>query len=244
MPPVPIKAIFTRSRRQLLDAALLHLSDKYYPRLSNNDTCKKDKYVSSRAGELLEGALTFQQDGRHVLVSVTPFDVAHFEKNKDWLQANIQIPQPNRSFVLTESVIAGMIIFIGLFPFGTPMGAFMMGCFFFCVYFAYSVFRAEDLGRELKQSSNLSLYQFIPDCRLPAHENWLVVGDEIFKKKSFIEPIALLNLCRDEGVGLLVILQDDKIRIWNHPQHRSAFIETKYDVRIPYLLNNQINTNI
>ena len=85
MPPVPIKAIFTRSRRQLLDAALLHLSDKYYPRLSNNDNCKKDKYVSSRAGELLEGALTFQQDGRHVLVSVTPFDVSRFEKNKDWL---------------------------------------------------------------------------------------------------------------------------------------------------------------
>ena len=238
MPPVPIKAIFMRSRRHLLDAALLHLSHKYYPRLSNNDRCIKGKYVSSRTGELLEGALTFQQEGRHVLVSVTPFDVAHFEKNKDWLQANIRIPQPNRSFVLTESMIAGMIIFIGLFPLGTPMGAFMMGCFAFVVYYAYSIFRAEDLGRELKQSSNLSLYQFIPDCRLPANENWLVVGDEIFKRKSFIEPMALLNLCKDEGIGLLVILQDDKMRVWNHPQHRSASIETKYDVRIPYLLNS------
>ena len=238
MPTIPIKAISRRSRSQLLDAALLHLSSKYYPRLSNNERCLNGKYISSRKGELLEGALTFQQDGRSVLVSVTPFDVAHFEKNKDWLQADIRIPQPNKSFVLIESVIAGMLIFIGLFPFGTPMGSFMMGCFFFCVYFAYSIFRAEDLGRELKQSSNLSLYQFIPDCRMPANENWLVVGDEIFKRKSFIEPVALLNLCRDEGIGLLVILQDDKVRVWNHPQHRSASIETKYDVRIPYLLKS------
>ena len=238
MPPVSIKAIFIRSRSQLLDAALLHLSNKYYPRLSNNERCIKGKYINSREGELLEGALTFQQDERHVLVSVTPFDVAHFEKNKNWLQANIRIPQPNRSFVYIESMIAGMIIFIGLFPFGTPMGSFIMGCFAFGVYYAYSVFRAEDLGRELKQSSNLSLYQFIPDCRLPANENWLVVGDEMFKRKSFIEPMALLNLCRDEGVGLLVILQDDKIRIWNHPKHRSTPIDTKYEVRIPYLLNS------
>ena len=36
MTPSPIKATFIRSRSQLLDTALKHLSEAYYPRLSED----------------------------------------------------------------------------------------------------------------------------------------------------------------------------------------------------------------
>lgn len=238
MPPTPIKAIFHRSRRHLLDAALIHLSENYYTRLSSNERCMRGKYISTRTGIILEGAVTFQQNGRHILASVTPLDLAHFEKNKNWLQANIRIPQPNKFFVTIESAIVALVIFVGLIASGSGLGAFIMSIFLGAIYFAYSVFRAEDLARELKQTPNLSLYHFLPDCRLPAHENWMVIGEEIFHKNPFLNKMLFVNLCNDEGIGLLVLMQDDKMRVWSHPKYNNTPIEMKYDVHIPQLLNS------
>lgn len=236
MPPTRFNEPILRSRSELLDAALLHLAGKYYPRLSKNEFCKTGKYIASRAGDILEGAITFQQDtGRHVLVSLTVFDVAQAEQRKDWLRAKIHIPQPNRFFLFIESVIAGLFVFAGLMAYGTLEGSFIMAVFTSIIYYISCIIRANDLGRELRQSPNLSIYHFLPDSRLPAHECWLVIGDEFFLATPQIDPHALHNLCHNEGIGLLVILQNEKPRVWNHPKHKDKLVETKYNDRLPEL---------
>lgn len=236
MPPVPFKVSILRSRSELLDAALKHLAGKYYSRLSKNEQCKTGKYIHSRAGDILEGAITFQQDtGRHVLISLTVFDVAQAEQRQDWLKAKIHIPQPNRFFLFIESIIAGLFVFAGLMAYGTLPGALMMALFTSFIYYIACILRASDLGRELRQSPNLSIYQFLPDSRLPAHECWLVIGEEFFGAIPQIDPHALHNLCRNEGIGLLVILQNEKPRVWNHPKHKDKLVETKYNDRLPEL---------
>ncbi len=239
MPPNQLDMHHRRTRSQLLDAALEHLGGKYYTRLSKNDKCKIGKYIHSRAGEILEGAITFQQDtGRHVLVSVTAFDVAQSEQRRDWLNAKIHIPQPNRFFLFIESAIAGLLVFAGLMAYGTLEGALSMALFTSLIYYIGYIIRVADLGRELRQSPNLSLYHFIPDSRLPAHECWLVIGEEIFENTPQIDPQALSNLCQNEGIGLLVILQNRKPRVWNHPKHKDRLFETKFNERLPDLFNN------
>lgn len=237
MQPTPIKATFLRSRNQLLDAAIAHLGDKYYTRLSKNENCKKGKFIKTRSGEILEGAILFQQDtGRHILAAVTTFDASQLENRADWTRAYIPIPQPDRLIVFVESLIAGLLVYAGLIAYGTFEGSFVMAVFTVIIYYVAAIIRTHDLGRELRQSPNVSLYHFIPDCRRPAHESWLVVGDEIFSRSPHIEPQALSNLCHNEGIGLLIITQNDIVRVWNHPVHQNKFIETQFDVRLMELI--------
>jgi hypothetical protein len=230
MTPNTIKATFLRSRSQLLDTALVHLSENYYIRLSQDEICFRRKYLSSRNGTLLEGAIAFSQNERNVLVSVTPFDVAHCQQR--FLTMNpskINIPQPDRGYVLMESITVGAVALLGLAINGTiEAGGFMSG-FITCAYYAMRVMGADDLGRKLRQAPSISLAYLLPDCQLPANENWLVVGDEIFTQADGIEPMALMNLCSKNGTGLLVFTQNDNFKVLTHPKHNRKSFETKFN---------------
>ncbi len=237
MTPTPIKATFLRSRSQLLDAGLVHLSENYYIRLSQEEFCFRRKYLSSRNGTLLEGAIAFAQNERNVLISVTPFDVAHCQQRLHTMNpSRINIPQPDRGFVLMESITVGMVSFLGISLRGTIEVGIFMSAFITCAYYAMRVMGAEDLGRKLRQAPNISLDYLLPDCQLPANENWLVVGDEIFTQNFGIEPMALMNLCRQKGIGLLIFTQNEKPQVWAHPRHNRKSYETKYNASYAQLM--------
>ena len=144
----------------------------------------------------------------------------------------MNIKEPNRFFLFLESIIAGLFVFVGLVAYGTLEGSFVMSVFASFVYYIACILRASDLGRELRQSPNLSIYHFLPDSRLPAHECWLVIGEEFFITTPYIDPVALNNLCHNEGIGLLIILQNEKPRVWIHPKHKDRLVETKYNDRL------------
>lgn len=233
-----IKATFIRSRSQLLEAGLRHLSEHYYIRLSENERCFHKRFLDSRSGALLEGAVAFAQDDRIVLASLTPFDMETFEqKLKTMNPQSIYIPQPDKLFVLAESVIAGMIAFLGLSTWGTLEGGLSMSIFITCIYYVARVIGAEDLGRKLRQAPNFTLATILPSCKLPANENWLIVGEEIFTQKNNINSMALMHTCQRNGTGLLVLHQNDKIRVWSPPVHNRKSFEHKFNAPIAQLMS-------
>lgn len=237
MTPTPIKATFLRSRSQLLEAGLVHLSENYYIRLSQEEYCFRRKYLSSRNGTLLEGAIAFAQNERNVLVSVTPFDVAHCQQRLHTMNpSKINIPQPDRGDVVKESIIAFLILLIGLTAQGSIEAGIPLAIFLACIYFVFKVIYFEEYARKLRQAPNISLDYLLPDCQLPANENWLVVGDEIFTQNFGIEPMALMNLCRQKGIGLLIFTQNEKPQVWAHPRHNRKSYETKYNASYAQLM--------
>lgn len=232
-----IKATFIRSRGQLLDAALKHLSEHYYTRLSENEKCFSTKYLGTRNGTLLEGAVAFTQENRTVLVSVTPFDMNTFQqKLKSLNPSHISIPQPDKTWVLFEALIVGMVAFLGLSIWGTLEGGLSMSIFITSIYYTIRVMGAEDLGRQLRQAPNLTLASILPTCKLPANENWLIVGEEIFTQDNALNHMSLLNTCQHSGIGLLVLHQDDTVKVWATPFHNRKSFETKYNAPIAQLM--------
>ncbi|NJN35030.1 MAG: hypothetical protein HC817_13015 [Saprospiraceae bacterium] len=89
-----MRVLFLRSRSQLVDSALEHLSKNYYANLAYEGKIRRGKYIVTRAGTVVDGMVVVSQESRRVLVSVTACDVAYFDERLRFCIPKSKHPNP------------------------------------------------------------------------------------------------------------------------------------------------------
>lgn len=228
MPSTPIEYLILRPRKDLLDTALLHLHEYYEPLLLFRGKRQTRRYVYTHTGEVLEGLVVIQQEKRFLVASVTTLDVAYFEERKRWLNTTIRTPQPDNLMVLTEAFVVGLMAFLAVYFQISVEAGLAIGIPVMAAYLLFRMNESDNYARLLRQTPSQTLYSFLPNFKYPTHEDWLVIGSEVFEKFPEINIVAFKKLCQEQGIGLLVIMPTNKVRIFARPIFRNQLVETQF----------------
>ena len=229
MPIIPIQYLVLRSRKDLLDTALLHLHEYYEPLLLFRGKRQIRRYVYTHTGEVLEGLVIIQQEKRFLVASVTTLDVEYFEERKRWLNTNINVPQPDNLMVLTEAFVVSLMAFLAVYFQISVEAGLAISIPVMAAYLLFRMNESDNFARLLRQTPSQTLYSFLPNFKYPTHEDWLVIGSEVFEKFPEINIVAFKKLCQNQGIGLLVVMPTDEVRIFARPVFRNQLVETRFE---------------
>jgi hypothetical protein len=225
-----IKAKFIYSRSQLLNKAMIHLV-RYYDELSQESPLQVYQYIPSRKGEILEGLITVDYGQQYLIASVTTCDVDYMKGRESWVNHKIDVPQPDQNVLLMDVFIFALISGVAAYGYVKEqwVGAFVIALAVAILYFVARMHETDEYGRRLKKKPSNMLRAFLPHFDLPTNEDWLMVGEELFEAYLNINAATLQALCKEEGIGLLVLGQDGQVRKYADPVFKNNYIKDKYD---------------
>jgi hypothetical protein len=224
-----IKAQVIHSRSQLLNKALIHLR-RYYSELSK-ESPHDLRYVPTRKGDVLEGLITVNYGQQYLVASVTTCDVDFATNRKAWIGDKVEAPQLEQNTLILEAFFFGVLASAALYPYMQEaiFGALLMGSVVSILYLLARIHTADEYGKRLKKKPSNMLKAFLPHFNIPTNEDWLVVGEELFEAHLNITITTLQSLCQQEGIGLLVLQQNEELKKYADPRFKNMHVKDKYD---------------
>lgn len=223
-----------RTRRQVLDKALSHLTTNYYPKLaSEGKKTFSRQYIPTTDGEFVEGLVVVGQHEGFLLASVRTLDSAYFDRQNQELDIHESVGNSMATDPVAVSAICTTVSFFALsYIFLDYMVAFIISVIFGLVIYVISI---NLMHSQYKRIVKLPIREFaamMQQTNTLSNELWLAMGIEVFAKQPQLDVNSTADLCKSKGWGLLIIDTEGVARVYANPTHNSFIYEKKYDKQV------------
>ena len=222
-----------RTRRQILDKALSHLTNNYYPKLqTEGKRTFSRQYIPTTEGEFVEGLVVVGQRDGFLLASVRTLDSAYFDRQNQELDIHASM---NNNVHTYPVLVSALITLFGFFTLTYIVLDYTVA-FIMAALFGMMIYMAIDRNNaQYKRIVKLPIREFaamMQQTNTLSNELWLAIGIEVFAKHPQLDLRSTADLCNSKGWGLLIIDTEGGAKVYANPNHSSHVYERKYDSQV------------
>lgn len=223
-----------RTRRQVLDKALSHLTTNYYPKLaSEGKKTFSRQYIPTTDGEFVEGLVVVGQQEGYLLASVRTLNSEYFDRQNQELDISASVGNNMSTYPVAVSGICTILSFFALsYVFLDFMVAFIISAIFGIVIYSISINLIHSQHKRIVKLPISEFAAVMQQTNTLSNELWLAMGIEVFAKQPQLNVKSIADLCKSKGWGLLILDTEGVARVYANPTHNSFIYEKKYDKQV------------